>query len=262
MSRNADILMRTLLGVSPLGSMPENLTISPPAEPSSFGEEASSGNSNCANLPSVELHPAERREMIKLITAVFRANDPTSPRVVAITGIDDTVSSARIAACAGKLLAEQANQSVCVIDADVHNGKLHHHFGLASRVGLTESLHRDDSIRDYSMHVSGGLWVLCAGLISSGNGLATLERMRKRVAELRREFDYCLLVVPPIATCGDALMLRPMVDGVLLVVEADVTRRDAAAAAKQTLARAGMPILGAILNERKFPIPQWLYSHL
>jgi Mrp family chromosome partitioning ATPase len=83
-----------------------------------------------------------------------------------------------------------------------------------------------------------------------------------RMEQLRREFDYCLIVGPPIGISADALVMGRMADGVLLVLEAHETRRDSAIAAKEMLAAAKVPLLGAVLCNRTFPIPQTLYGRL
>jgi len=51
-------------------------------------------------------------------------------------------------------------------------------------------------------------------------------------------------------------------DGVVLVLEANVTRRVAALSAKESLEAAGVRLLGTVLNNRTFPIPDKLYRNL
>jgi protein-tyrosine kinase len=53
-----------------------------------------------------------------------------------------------------------------------------------------------------------------------------------------------------------------MADGVILVVEANSTRREMARTAKETFDDANVKLLGAILNNRTFPIPEALYRKL
>ena len=53
---------------------------------------------------------------------------------------------------------------------------------------------------------------------------------------------------PPALAVTDATILARQVDGVVLVVEAGNTRRQWAANAKETLDKAGVPILGVALN--------------
>ena len=87
-------------------------------------------------------------------------------------------------------------------------------------------------------------------------------RLRSRMAELREEFDYVLIDAPPVCSYADAVLLGQLADGVILVVEANSTRRDTARMAKETIEGAKVRLLGAVLNNRTFPIPEALYRKL
>ena len=88
------------------------------------------------------------------------------------------------------------------------------------------------------------------------------DRMKERLAELRREFDYLLIDAPPLNAYADAMALGRLVDGVVLVLEANATRREAALQVTESLRAAKIPVLAAVLNKRMFPIPAALYKRL
>jgi Mrp family chromosome partitioning ATPase len=75
---------------------------------------------------------------------------------------------------------------------------------------------------------------------------------------LRSEFDYTIIDCPSLKASGDLLSVAPFVDGVILVVEANRTRRDEPRQAEQSIAAAGGTILGCILNKRTYELPDWL----
>ncbi|MFZ0742936.1 MAG: hypothetical protein WAM85_00925 [Terracidiphilus sp.] len=75
---------------------------------------------------------------------------------------------------------------------------------------------------------------------------------------LRSEFDYSIVECPSLKVSGDLLSIAPFVDGVLLVIEANRTRRDEPRQAVQSIEAAGGTLLGFILNKRTYEIPQWL----
>jgi Mrp family chromosome partitioning ATPase len=52
------------------------------------------------------------------------------------------------------------------------------------------------------------------------------------------------------------------VDGVILVITYDKTRRQVAVRAKKDLEDAGANILGVVINRRKYYIPDWIYRRL
>jgi protein-tyrosine kinase len=53
-----------------------------------------------------------------------------------------------------------------------------------------------------------------------------------------------------------------MTDGLVIVLQANATRRESARRAKQLLDECGIPVLGAVLNKRAFPIPEPIYRRL
>ena len=67
---------------------------------------------------------------------------------------------------------------------------------------------------------------------------------------------------PPISRYADAIALGRLSDGVVLVLEAESTRREAARIAVENLRASRIPVLGAVLNKRTFPIPERIYKML
>jgi capsular exopolysaccharide synthesis family protein len=74
------------------------------------------------------------------------------------------------------------------------------------------------------------------------------KRMQKLVAALKEQTDIIIFDTPPCLPLADAHILARQVDGVVLVVDAGGTRRDAASKAKEALERAGGRMLGVVLN--------------
>jgi Mrp family chromosome partitioning ATPase len=88
------------------------------------------------------------------------------------------------------------------------------------------------------------------------------ERLRARLTDLRREFDYVLIGAPPVNLFAETLVLGQIADGLVLVVQANATRRDAARKAKESLQDANVRVLGAVLDNRTFPIPDAIYTRI
>jgi hypothetical protein len=85
---------------------------------------------------------------------------------------------------------------------------------------------------------------------------------RDCVQQLRAAFDYILIDCPALKEAGDVLALAPFVDGVIMVVEADKTRKDQILHAEKTIEFARGNLIGHILNKRTYLIPNWLYHRL
>jgi len=150
------------------------------------------------------------------------------------------------------------------VDANFHSPVLPDLFGVGNHYGLTDALSKNGPIRDFSKVVrSDNLWLLsCGSLASESTGLLNSGSMKARVAELRKEFDYVLLDSPPLNTYSDGIAMGQLADGLVLVLEANSTRREAAARVTENLRAAQIKILGAVLNKRTFPIPETFYNLL
>lgn len=80
--------------------------------------------------------------------------------------------------------------------------------------------------------------------------------------ELRRRFNYVLIDCPPPKESGEIYSLAPLVDGVVLVVEANKTKKDHIKNLERMIEFANGQVAGYVLNRRDYVIPKWLYSKL
>jgi Mrp family chromosome partitioning ATPase len=80
--------------------------------------------------------------------------------------------------------------------------------------------------------------------------------------ELRNEFEYAVIEGPVAAISSEAALLGQLTDGIILVVGAHSTRKATARKIKETLEGAQSRILGTVLSDRRFPIPEKIYSRL
>ncbi|WP_263382469.1 P-loop NTPase family protein [Granulicella arctica] len=88
------------------------------------------------------------------------------------------------------------------------------------------------------------------------------EFRRDCIEQLRSAFDYVLIDCPALNSAGDVLSLASLVNGIILIVEADKTRVDQIEHAEKSLEFARGKLIGHILNKRTYNIPSWLYKRL
>lgn len=111
----------------------------------------------------------------------------------------------------------------------------------------------------YSSRVAERVWQIPASLLGherNDNRSSTQDGLK----ELRGAFDYFLLS----AAVGDSEMpgLCNLCEAAVLVITANVTRREAALRAQQQLTRQGVKLLGTVLDQRTMPIPESIYRWL
>jgi capsular exopolysaccharide synthesis family protein len=208
-----------------------------------------------------------REESLKLVQNIFLLRGEESPRVVIFAGIDPGSGCSWICAHVADILASQKLGSVCMVDANLRTPALPGLFGVSNHYGLTDALSKKGSIRDFTKAVrSDNLWLLSRGSLAADAveqpSILNSETMKARVAELRKEFDYVLIDSPPLNTYADGVAVGQLADGLVLVLAANSTRREAAMKVTENLRAAQINILGAVLNKRTFPIPELLYNLL
>ena len=205
-----------------------------------------------------------REESFKLVQNIFLLHGKESPRVVTFAGIDSGNGCSWICAQVAEILASQRLGSVCLVDANLHSPSLPEMFGVSNHFGLSDALSKSGSIQDFTKVVrSDNLSLLsCGSQAAASLSLLNSEKMKVRVAELREQFDYIVIDSPPLNAYSDGVAVGQLSDGLVLVLEANSTRREAAAKVVEDLRAAKIKILGAVLNKRTFPIPEALYNLL
>jgi Mrp family chromosome partitioning ATPase len=199
-----------------------------------------------------------------LVQRIFLLQTQKPPRLVVFAAIDKGSGCSEICAQVAETLARNVRGSVCLVEANFRSPSLPQLFGTTNHFGLTEALLRDGPIRSFAkpLHAEN-LWLLSCGSVAVDSpGLLNSDRIKVRFDELRKEFDYVLVDAPPLSPYADAITLGQLADGLVLVLEANSTRREAAVRVAENLRGAQIRVLAAVLNKRTFPIPESLYHRL
>lgn len=228
-----------------------------------FSVDDVTGNGH-RNGTGLDLDQMAREESLKLVERVFLLHAGECPHAVVFAGVDLGDGCSRICADTAKTLARNVSGSVCLVDANLRSPSLHRFLGVTNHHGLTDALNEEGTIRDFTKQLRpDNLWLLSGGSFATDSpSLLSSDRLKTRLAELRKEFEYVLINVPPVILDGTATQLGPLVDGVILVVEANLTHREVARKAKESLEFANARLLGAVLNNRTFPIPETIYRNI
>jgi|SRR5579863_516374 capsular exopolysaccharide synthesis family protein len=219
----------------------------------------------------VELHPlqlkmegAQRDEMFKLVQRVFLMPGAGRGRMIVVSALEAGNGCSWICARMAEVLASQVSGSVCVVDANLRSPGLHREFEVPNHFGLTDALQVTEPVRRFVTSLSRpNLWLLsCGAEVDGMHSMLSSDRMRALLPELQREFDYVLIDAPPIESGDDCVMLGRSAEGIVLVLRANSSRREAARKAVQNLEGANVRVLGAVLNRRTFPVPESIYRKL
>ena len=144
----------------------------------------------------------------------------------------------------------QAGQRVLLIDADMRRPRIHEIFDSSQEPGLSNVLSERAQTSD-AIKKSGvaGLWLLNAGRIPPNPGeLLGSRRCADFLASLSAQFDWVVLDTPPVMVVTDSTIVAKRASGVVFVVAAESTSRNAARAAVEQLSAADAHLLGSVLN--------------
>lgn len=213
--------------------------------------------------PPPDARTLSREELVKLVQRIFLL-DHDVRRMVVFTAVENSTGCTSICAGAAEAIAAQVDAPVCVVDANVRRPALHLCFGTENLKGLTDAVFKPGPIREFVQKLPGrNLWLLpCGSMSSQLSAVIKTEHLQARISELRKEFAYVLIDSPAVSEYTDAVLLGRLTDGAILVLESNSTRREVARIAKEDLEAARVRVLGAVLNKRTFPIPQFLYDRL
>jgi hypothetical protein len=129
-----------------------------------------------------------------------------------------------------------------------------------------EALHKSLSgFTPRSKNNTGGLEAMDTSLMpadETGPWEGSWQYRRDCIGLLRNEYDYTLIDCPSLKESGELLSVAPFVDGVILVIEANRTRRDQLRLAAQSIAEVEGVLLGYVLNKRTYQVPGWLYRKM
>jgi Mrp family chromosome partitioning ATPase len=199
-------------------------------------------------------------EILKLVHVLFLSS-ANAPHHVMFCGVDTEDSSGSVCASAAQALANEVSGRVCLVDAKGRGSSLQRALNLdESDSPSSTSLVPNSSL---ARQIDRNLWLVSVvhlGAVGVSHGGA--EQMCSRLLDLRKEFGYLLVDAPPLGVDIMASVLGQVTDGVVLVLEANATRRATARRAVETLEAANVPLLGTVLNNRTFPIPEKLYRRL
>jgi non-specific protein-tyrosine kinase len=210
------------------------------------------------------------RHLMKLVQRIFLTSDRLGGpiRSVVFSAVDTRdEAAALLPAAAAELLASRVTGRICLVDADFYSPSLHSCYGVSNDIGLIDALSNSGPVRSYARRLVQGpdasLWLLPSG--SSGNRrelLLTSQEVQARIADLLAAFDYVIIAAPSMTQHPAVAALGAHVDGIVMVAEAHVTRRRALRACADALRASGGRVLGTVLNNRTFPIPEAIYRLL
>lgn len=145
----------------------------------------------------------------------------------------------------------EAGQKVLLIDADLRRPALARLLVEKATPGLSNVLaglaEPEDAIHK---DVYENLDVMFSGdAPPNPSELLSSDRMRQMIEKLSLQYDYILVDTPPVNIVSDACEVANLLDGVLLLVRQDKSKKEEVKRAVTRLQLTGAKLLGYILND-------------
>ena len=163
-----------------------------------------------------------------------------------------------------RVAATRIDKSVLLLDADRHRPIGSRNYPVKTEYSWIEAL-RSNKPLDKALYRIGlsNLYISpsCNSAMSTPE-IFDSTRILNLWEQLKQRFDIILVDSPPLAQSPDGLAIASKVDGVLLVLEAEKTRWQAAKEAKEQITNIGGKVIGIVFNKRRYYIPNLLYRLL
>jgi len=196
-----------------------------------------------------------------LRTHILRQTQDQGGRSVMITsaipGEGKTVTSINLALT----FAKEFEQTMLLVDCDLRKQSIHEVMGFESDRGLLNHLLDGMSVPDLIVWPGiEKLTVISGGkTIHESSEVIASPQMRELVADMKARYPerYMFFDVPPILAGADALAFAPLVDWIIMVVQAGKTPLPEVKRALQMLPK--KKVLGLILNRQTSKVKTYPY---
>jgi uncharacterized protein involved in exopolysaccharide biosynthesis/Mrp family chromosome partitioning ATPase len=224
----------------------------------------SSSSARAAHEEDSYDHPRGYYQELVLRLNSNGSNGSLHARTVGVVGCDASKIRSRVASKLAIQAASDGANPVLLIDADARSRRVSRRFGINGSPGWREVL--AGAVEPQScvhQHRFDNLAIMTPG---GTNGTATATRTTNghvdRLDQIKSGYGLVVVDLPKAGLLNVSPRTAGWFDEVILVVEAEKTRIQAAKRAKEILERTGVRLMGVVLANRREHIPRWLYQRL
>lgn len=195
-------------------------------------------------------------------TSILYATPGMNPKVIVLTSVKVGEGKTTTAINIAHTFI-QTGGKVLLIDADMRKAMLCKLLNLDNSKGLSDYLSgqnevgtilKKTSVANLSAITSGPLPPNPLELIGS-------RKMTDLIDQMKTLYDYIIIDSPPIFGISDGVVLSTIADGVILVIRAGETPREAVQRAKKILSDVDAKVLGVVLNGINLESPDYSYYY-
>lgn len=200
--------------------------------------------------PNLNFATAEAYKLLRT-NIMFSFSEEGAGHVVGITSSVQSEGKSSTACNTAYVLSE-SGAKVLLMEADLRRPTLGSKLGLSKAPGLSNLLVSKTDFHDVIQHcpLTPAVDVLTSGDVPPNpSELLGSVRMETLLQQLRTEYDYIILDLPPVTVVSDAVAVSKQLDGVILVVRSAVSDRQMLAEALRQMNMVDVKILGFVYRE-------------
>lgn len=203
-------------------------------------------------------------ENYRVIYTHLKANIKDNDKILAITSATNSEGKSITACNLAVVMARDFKKKVMLIDCNLRKPMLDVYLNLDNAPGLADILNNQKNIQDVIQPTRcDRLFAVTSGT-NSINPVELLNqpKLKELLQSIRNSFDYVLLDTPAIIPYSDFKVIAPVIDGVLMSVRANFTRREVVKRATSILDNLDVNTAGFVLTDVQYHIPDFIYRHL
>ncbi len=192
-----------------------------------------------------------------LVRQVFSSNVPVPVRQVVFSAVDHGTDIHALCMRVAESLARETRQRIAVAGQTPlsESGETIHRVA-SGRIGEQGK----SPFRQVPLRVRSNVWLLPRD--EGGEDGVSMASIQQHLSDIRREFEYSIVEAPPASDSDEPMAMAQFADGIILVLSARHTRKATALKIKESLVAAEARLLGTVLSDREFPIPEKIYRRL
>jgi capsular exopolysaccharide synthesis family protein len=185
--------------------------------------------------------------------------DSTDRQIALVTGTTDALSSDTAAIVAANLAvaAARIGRKTLLVLADLRHPVIHRRFKVDNSRGLAEVINGKASLSDVSQQVPEltTLFILPPGAdLGAPTRLLQSSNMGRLLDKARSGYDFIVVQAPTLTDYADAVVLGPLCDTAVLVVEPHRSRRADVESSLRQLKAVGLDVSGSIVADTVEPL--------
>ncbi|MSP90301.1 MAG: polysaccharide biosynthesis tyrosine autokinase [Myxococcales bacterium] len=203
---------------------------------------------------------AEASRSVRTNLLFMRPDKPL--RTLLITSANPREGKTSTSTTIGIALTSSSGKCV-LVDTDLRKPRMHKIFGVSNEVGLTSFILGHQNIGDLVQRTEvPGLDVLpCGPLPPNPAEVLHTDRFKELLRQLQERYETVVFDSPPVEIVSDALVIASLVDGVVVVVHSEKTKREEVDQAIHSLRSVNATILGIVLSRTATRGPGYGYYY-